>query len=160
MALIAADFTSCLIFRKRGKDIQYLLLKRADGLPYQGIWQYVTGSIEPGEHTIRAVMREIAEETGLRAVRLYRYPDIARFYLPCDDKIHISSVFLADAGAGDNVIISNEHSEYRWVRKKEGMRLLYWPFDKAVLDMSSSIINSDIPQNLFEIKDIAKYLKI
>jgi dATP pyrophosphohydrolase len=45
-------------------DLQVLLLERADKA---GFWQSVTGSLEGDETPQQAAMREVLEETGLRA---------------------------------------------------------------------------------------------
>jgi len=45
-------------------DLQVLLLERAD---HPGYWQSVTGSQNPGESLRETVLREVQEETGLRA---------------------------------------------------------------------------------------------
>ena len=47
-------------------DLRVLLLERADG---PGLWQSVTGSLDPGETPARAAVRELREETGLDAAR-------------------------------------------------------------------------------------------
>ena len=52
-------------------DLQVLLLERADK---PGFWQSVTGSLEPGETTREAAVREVHEETGLQA-QLYNFYD-------------------------------------------------------------------------------------
>ena len=48
-------------------DRQVLLMERADA---PGLWQSVTGSLDPGETPARTAVREVMEETGLDAGRL------------------------------------------------------------------------------------------
>ncbi|HXH83285.1 MAG TPA: NUDIX domain-containing protein [Candidatus Tectomicrobia bacterium] len=65
---------SAVIFDRRGR---VLLQQRSDG----GQWGLPGGSVEVGESVVDAVMREVAEETGLRvAVRrlvgIYSDPDL------------------------------------------------------------------------------------
>jgi dATP pyrophosphohydrolase len=47
-------------------DLQVLLLERAD---HPGYWQSVTGSQDEGETLEQTAVREVAEETGLDALR-------------------------------------------------------------------------------------------
>jgi ADP-ribose pyrophosphatase YjhB (NUDIX family) len=53
-------------------DAGRLLLVRRANPPAQGLWSIPGGRVEPGEDDETAVVREVAEETGL-AVRVSRY---------------------------------------------------------------------------------------
>ena len=66
-----------------------LLVRRANP-PAQGLWSIPGGRVEPGEDDETAVVREVAEETGLR-VRPVR---------------HVGSV-QRDAGEGDVYLIED-----------------------------------------------------
>ena len=44
---------------------EVLLVKRHQSKPFGGMWALPTGKLEPGERTIDAVRRELAEEVGL-----------------------------------------------------------------------------------------------
>lgn len=58
------------ILRRRGK---ILLLQRSDEVgSYQGLWAGVSGYIEEGESDADAMRREIAEELGLKGLRMVR----------------------------------------------------------------------------------------
>lgn len=48
------------------QDGRLLLIERARP-PYDGLWSFPGGHVEPGERLIEALAREIAEETGLSA---------------------------------------------------------------------------------------------
>ncbi|MEJ5912957.1 NUDIX hydrolase [Pseudokineococcus sp. 1T1Z-3] len=51
-----------LCWRVRGGELQVLLVHR----PRYGDWSYPKGKLDPGEHTVVAARREVAEETGLQ----------------------------------------------------------------------------------------------
>lgn len=53
---------AAIIFRRSGKNIEFLVTHRM--LRWRG-WETLKGGIESGESTIRALLREIEEETGL-----------------------------------------------------------------------------------------------
>lgn len=63
-------------------DLDVLLLERAD---YPGHWQSVTGSQEPGETLAETARRELAEETGIDALR---YGDVVDWKLQHDFEIY------------------------------------------------------------------------
>jgi 8-oxo-dGTP diphosphatase len=48
-------------------DGHLLLVQRAPGESHAGTWAVPGGRVEPGEHVRDAVVRELREETGLRA---------------------------------------------------------------------------------------------
>ena len=53
------------LFRRRAGRIELLVLRRARGRPFAGVWQPVTGRIRRGERPSRAATREVREETKL-----------------------------------------------------------------------------------------------
>jgi ADP-ribose pyrophosphatase YjhB (NUDIX family) len=53
---------SAVVFRRR----EVLLIERGKG-PLKGLWSFPGGHVEPGEPARAAALREVAEETGIRA---------------------------------------------------------------------------------------------
>ena len=127
MPEITSNYIEVHICRKENNGYKFLLLKRSESSKiFPGIWQMVTGNIDEGESTANAVKRELFEETGIKAGKLFVTPRINSFYFPGTDKIILSPVFLAMAENKD-VTISDEHSEYKWVSFDEASGLIYWP---------------------------------
>jgi 8-oxo-dGTP pyrophosphatase MutT (NUDIX family) len=65
--------------------IELLLLRRSAGRPLAGLWQCVTGTIEPGERVVAAAIRELEEETGIagEAIEaLYDMDLVSQFHWP------------------------------------------------------------------------------
>ena len=114
------------IFRKIGNDLEFLLLKRASNEKYPDLWQMVTGSIE-NEDAHQTALREINEETGLTPIQFWVVPNINSFYSPERDVIVMIPVFAVLVNGKQKVIISDEHSEFKWVKKEEAIKLLAWP---------------------------------
>lgn len=117
------------IFRQLGKpeDIEFLLLKRSEIDIYPGVWQMVTGAIQKNERAYSTAIREIKEETGLTPEKLWIVPFVNSFYSVKRDHICMVPVFAAFINGNENVIISDEHSEYQWVDKATAQKLLAWP---------------------------------
>lgn len=91
-----------------------LLLLRGPTAPwYPNRWNLPGGTIEPGESTIEAAMRETREETGLR---VYTLTPLAR--------VGDLAVLRADDWAGRTRLIDREHTRAAWVSKE-----IAWTWD-------------------------------
>lgn len=112
-----------LVFVRRREELLVLLRAPADG----GYWHLVSGAVEPGETDAEAAARELQEETGLERAALERLGDFA--YGPGVT----SSCFVADAPAGWEPVLNDEHTEYRWCSRDEAEALLHWPEPRALL---------------------------
>ena len=124
---IISQIIEAHIFRLVNSELEFLLLKRSENEIYPGLWQMVTGSIERNENAYQAALREIKEETGLMPDRFWIAPNVNSFYSKSDDAIYLIPVFAALVPDGMDVVISDEHREYRWVTKSEALQMLAWP---------------------------------
>ncbi len=115
------------IFRNNGGELEFLLLKRAKTEIYPGLWQMVTGSIEKNEKAFQTALREIKEETGITPVKFWIVPNVNSFYSEKYDSIYLIPVFAALANMNDEVRISEEHCEFKWVTRKDAEKMLVWP---------------------------------
>jgi 8-oxo-dGTP pyrophosphatase MutT (NUDIX family) len=63
---VRPDLVACWLFRldSAGRP-DILLIRRAPDRPYPGLWQPVTGRLEPDERVTSGALREVLEETGL-----------------------------------------------------------------------------------------------
>jgi dATP pyrophosphohydrolase len=130
----------------------FLLLKRSDNAKiYPGIWQMITGTIESHEHTKDTVIRELSEETGLEPSKIFSIPRVNTFYLAVSDKICMSPVFLTIVEKED-VIISDEHSEYKWVSYELAKDMIHWPNQADSLEIIKRYLDDkDLFSKLVEI---------
>lgn len=125
-----------LPYRWTGDEPEYLILKVNDG----DYWQFVAGGGEDDETPLEAARRECREETGLEGdlLQLDSMTTIPRYhFLSADtwgDKVYVvpEYAFALKASQG-KVLISREHTEYRWVTFKEGSRLLKWDSNRNAL---------------------------
>ena len=123
------------IIKKSGDNILFLLLKRAEDETYPNVWQMVTGSIKKDEKAWETALREIKEETSLIPEHFWVVPTVNSFYNEHRDDVCMVPVFLAEVPEESNVIISDEHSEYKWVTKEEAKDLLAWPGQRNAVDI-------------------------
>lgn len=109
-------------------EIKYLLLKRSPNLRvYPNIWQVVTGTIERGETAVQCAEREIFEETGLKPLKMWTIPYITQFFESKKDMIHSSPVFGITVSKDCNVILSDEHKDYKWLSYEDAASILILP---------------------------------
>lgn len=132
---------------------KFLLLKRSEqNSVYPNLWQMITAKIEKGEETKDTITRELNEETGLKAAKVYVMPRVNTFYLPFIDSISLSPVFLVFVDS-DKVKISYEHSEYKWVTYNEAMDLIHWENQKdSLIEIKEYMDDEKLFNKLVEIK--------
>jgi dATP pyrophosphohydrolase len=127
MPKIISDYIELHICRNTSKEWLFLLLKRSpENKVYPGIWQIITGSVEKDETTVDAVFRELFEETGIIPLKILSIPRVNTFYFELADSVCLSPVFLAVTDKED-IKISDEHTEHRWLNYEEAVKLIHWP---------------------------------
>ena len=72
MSPFRPDLVDCWMFRvgRTARGVarpEILLLRRSAGRILPGLWQCVSGSLEPDERIAAGALRELAEETGFGA---------------------------------------------------------------------------------------------
>jgi 8-oxo-dGTP pyrophosphatase MutT (NUDIX family) len=122
-----------LVFVRRGDEVLVVRRSEARG----GYWHSIAGGVDWDESADDAARRELLEETGLDApVRPlgYRFvysladePDEVRArFAPTVTQVEAES-FVAEAPAGWEPTLDDEHVEYRWCSVDEAEQLLFWP---------------------------------
>lgn len=98
------------------RDGAVLLLHRREGRYLGGQWDVPGGTVEADEAPADTVVREFAEETGLRVRverQLMRQNNIDTEGRPIE---FITVTFLVSpVGSADAVVLGDEHDEYQWV---------------------------------------------
>lgn len=150
---VLSSLVEAHIIRKNSNSLEFLLLKRATHQNYPGIWQMVTGTINDNELAYNTALREIKEETGLNPEKLWIVPNINSFYSPERDVIIMIPVFAALVSNNVEIIISPEHSEYKWVKKDDAIKLLSWNGQRTSVETIHQYFTSEVNTLFFnEIK--------
>ena len=153
MSNIAVRVIDCHIayYNDKKSYWEFLLLKRSKNVTYPGIWQGVTGKIENSELPYKAALRELKEETGLKAEKLWTIDKVNTFYDAEENIMTLVPVFGVVVNS-INVLLSREHSEYKWCDIDETIKLLPWEQQKKGVHI--------FYQMLKENKDRLKILEI
>ena len=135
------DLIECWVFRvlpatspadarPDAERLEILLIRRAAHRIFPGLWQCVTGGVEPGERVPAAAMREVQEETGFGPAEIERFYDldqVAPFYDEGVDGVVVSAIFAARVRPDAVARASWEHDATRWVPAAEAPALAIWP---------------------------------
>ena len=141
------------MFRETNDDMEFLLLKRSDKVIYPGLWQMVNGKIKENEKAYETALREIKEETGLVPEKLWVVPKVDSFYSHENDNIMLLPVFAAKFEASSKVVISEEHTEFKWVNPIDAKKMLAWEGQRQAVDLIVNYFKKEMDfLNLVEIK--------
>lgn len=126
-------------FRRSGENgYEFAVLKRAD----EGYWQAVAGGGEDRETPLQAARREAFEEAGIpenavfyrldtfSTVPVYHFE--ARKHWPQDLYV-IPQYFFAVDITGHEIVLSAEHTAYKWGSCEEIFELLRWESNRTAL---------------------------
>jgi 8-oxo-dGTP pyrophosphatase MutT (NUDIX family) len=152
------DLVECWLFRvvpaapgdpRPDRDrVEILLIRRAGHRIFPGLWQCVTGGIEPEERVTDAVMREVLEETGLGPDEIERFYDldqVAPFYDEGGDAVVVSAVFAARVRADAEPQASWEHDGMRWVPATDAPRLTVWPsYGESIRRVAEQLLDPEV----------------
>ena len=129
MAMKIQELNSYLVVFHKGK---VLLLKRDTDL-----WEFPGGGVDWGEDPIKTAIRETKEETGLDVRNVGFLTVTSATYEKDGNEKH--SVYIVYKGETDSeeVKLSGEHKEYRWLSLMEAKYLKFALNAEDVLGMIS-----------------------
>jgi 8-oxo-dGTP pyrophosphatase MutT (NUDIX family) len=110
--------------------LEILLLRRAPGRILAGLWQCVSGSLEPSERVVAGALRELREETGFDAPAiegLFDLDQVNQFHEPSVDAILTAAIFAVRVGPGREPILSDEHDGLQWLSPELALETAVWP---------------------------------
>ncbi len=107
---------------------KYLILKRSKSAKYfPECWDFPGGKLEPGESGEEGIIREVKEETTLDV-------EVGEVVFECMLDLHDAGslthkfvIYSVLEKVGD-VVLSDEHTEFKWVTKEEILSLKREPY--------------------------------
>jgi len=138
-------------YDKEEKEVKFLAIKRSeeDG----GFWQPVTGTLEEGEHKTDCLIREIKEETSidLQETDKLIIQDVHSFewtknYPDRTQNIteYVYGVFVGAENLKRALILSNEHTDYKWVNFESALELFSKNNNKEALKKLNEHLHANV----------------
>lgn len=142
MSPFRPDLVDCWMFRvpltARGVEHpEILLLRRAPGRILPGLWQCVSGSLDPGERIAVGALRELAEETGFAGDDIEAFYDldlVNQFHEPSLDGVVTAAVFAVRLPPHAEPTLSAEHDAARWVAVPDAYVEVIWPGYRTAIE--------------------------
>lgn len=111
-----------------------LLLKRVRGKSYPGYWGVPSGKIADGESPIKAVIRELFEETGI-LLSHDNLTEVKTFHVVNEDMNFLYTLFLTDLRLLPNIKLNGlEHTEHEWFTPEAALKLNLVPDVDGCID--------------------------
>jgi 8-oxo-dGTP pyrophosphatase MutT (NUDIX family) len=134
MTAVRVSLVDVYVLRGAEAALECLVLRRASGGRCPGSWETVHGHIEAGERPAGAAARELEEETGLTAVRLYNVSRVESFYQHRIDEVALVPVFAAFVAPEAPVRLGPEHDRYEWLATPAAESRFAWPRERRALE--------------------------
>ena len=128
-----------VIYYTEEKEPKFLLLK------YKTYWGFAKGIIEAGESIEETVGREVKEETGLDNLKImpgFRYVQ-TWFYRFEGGLVRKEAIFLlikVTENEAENVKISFEHEDFRWLNYEDALNQMKIKNNKEMLKKAYDFI--------------------
>ncbi len=120
-------------------SLLFLMLKRTEDRG--GFWTTVNGTLETHENVKECQIRELFEETQIKDVLVWG-PELHRFSFDYKDTIMTVLVFSAEVEPGQEVVINEEHTEYKWLSFDQALEQLKFDDDKKALTVCKESIEN------------------
>jgi len=131
-----------IIFKKSGSKIKFLLVRNQSlKRPEVDYWGFPKGRIEEREDTKKAALREVLEETAIKAEILDKIGYSKYIFSKDGEKIlKIVSFYLMKYLSGKPKNQLEEISEVGWFTKDEALKKLSFSKDKELLKKAVEVV--------------------
>ena len=141
MAHLSIGTIDVYVIRPIANDWRVLVLQRSLDTRCPTAWEAVHGHIEAGEEPEDAALRELREETGLEATRLYNVT-VQPFYLHTHHVVQLAVVFAAFVAEPGEIVLGPEHSRSEWLGVDDALVRFAWPRERESLREIVQLLHS------------------
>jgi 8-oxo-dGTP diphosphatase len=120
-------------------DGRVLVAQRSGG-PYDGLWEFPGGKVEPGESDLAALVRECAEELGVAILPGAFLGEILLDGVVGGGAPGASTLRVWSARLAGGDPVAHEHAQLRWMRAHELDALDWIPADRPLLPRVRSLL--------------------
>ena len=129
---VRAGIVDVFVIRPLPDGWRVLALQRATGTRCPTAWEAIHGRIEPDEYPEQAAVRELREEAGLEAARLYNVT-VNPFYFHATRTVQLAVVFAAFVAEPASVTLGEEHQRHEWLTVDAALERFVWPRERSAL---------------------------
>ena len=145
-----AEFQVLVIpfLRNSESKVLYGVFKRAD----RKIWQFISGGGEDSETPIEAARRESLEEASIKTGKLYKLDSLTMIPVYCFQEYMdkpglyvVPEYTFAIELLSESIVLSDEHSEFKFHEYDEAVDLLQFDSNKTALwELKERIRRNDL----------------
>lgn len=125
----------------RGLEVEWLLIRQKGSKK----WRLPKGNIEKRERSLDAAVREVWEETGIKAKIIEKLDSVRYFYILKGTRVFKTVIFFLMECVGGNSRIdrrwAHEIEEVGWLETRKAITCLAFPSEKKVLGKAAGILN-------------------
>lgn len=127
-----------------------LLLKRVLGKSYPGCWGIPSGKIKENESPIKAIVRELFEETGI-LLSSENLTKINTYHIVNNDMSFLYTLYVSNLKISPKIKLNNkEHTKSDWFNPDNALRLELIPdLDECLSEVFPSLKENNIQLELF-----------
>jgi len=137
-----------IVFHRFEDGIKFLILYRAPSENFKESYDFSRGNVESEDKTEEQVARrEIKEETGITELDFYQFrQEIRLFYRFKGELIKKRIIYLLAETKQEEVKLSFEHNDFRWLGYKDAFKLLTHKNAKDILTRANNFLKEGLKQ--------------
>ena len=137
------EFSAGAVVYYKGADQKLVYLVLQYGRSH---WDFAKGKLEVGETNEMAAVREVREETGL-TVQLdpgFEHKIFYRFKSREGEPVSKEVTFFVAPAPTQDVVLSEEHTAFRWLPYEEARQVLTYDNAVRLLDTAHAFFNANL----------------